>query len=326
MARAGRRVAFSPDSAHPSAVLLRTRIFAASSLGLVTTLAAACGNSAREKTCADGAPLRVCAAGPVVHGIDVSSYQGAVDWVKVKHAGIDFAFARVSDGLNTPDAKFAANWDGMKKAGVVRGAYQFFRPSQDPVAQADLAIAALAANGPSVASDLPLVMDIEVTDQQTDATIRARMQAWLDRVAQVTGVTPILYTAAFMSSTVGSTFHAYALWVANYGATCPTMPASWTAWSFWQTSSSGGVDGIAGAVDLDDFNGMLADVMAFGKGAIVAASDGGAPDAMVDAPIADGAPTAPDASAAVGTPPVAPGDAGPFPGPLPAKTAESPCP
>ena len=58
------------------------------------------------------AALRTCAAGATLKGIDVSYYQGTVDWTKVKGAGQSFAFVRVSDGVNYPDSKFAANWPG----------------------------------------------------------------------------------------------------------------------------------------------------------------------------------------------------------------------
>src|SRR5262249_59097656 len=53
------------------------------------------------------------------------------------------------------------------------------------------------------------------------------------------------------------------LWVANYGVTCPSMPTSFSEWKFWQYTDSGSVSGISGAVDLDQFNGTLGDLMAF---------------------------------------------------------------
>ena len=80
----------------------------------------------------------VCADGPTVPGIDVSYYQEEVDWARVRGAGYVFAYARVSDGTGTLDSQFRANWLGIRNAGLIRGAYQFFRPRQDPTAQADL--------------------------------------------------------------------------------------------------------------------------------------------------------------------------------------------
>jgi len=290
-------VACTPPAVPCIVHAMSTRRFA----GLAATLAAAltvgaCGSSP-ERTCSDGATLTVCAAGPVVHGVDVSVYQGTIDWKKAANAGIAFGFARISDGLHSPDAMFATNWPAMKQAGVLRGAYQFFRPAQDPVAQADMAIAALAAAGPIAPGDLPLVLDMEVVDGVATDTIRQNMQAWLDRVEQGTGRAPILYTAPFMSATVGNGFTKYTLWVANYQVTCPTMPAAWTKWAFWQRSSSGSVDGIPSSVDLDDFNGTLADLIAFAHPLADAGVDSGA-ETGADAGAADaGAPGAEGAGA-----------------------------
>ena len=65
------------------------------------------------------------------------SYPAAIDWAAVKGAGVSFAIARVSDGLNYPDAYFDSNWAAIKAHGMVRGSYQYFEPAQDPIAQAN---------------------------------------------------------------------------------------------------------------------------------------------------------------------------------------------
>src|SRR5207245_9703027 len=75
------------------------------------------------------------------------------------------------------------------------------------------------------------------------------------------------YTSAGTYPVTSAAFASYPLWVANYGATCPSMPVGWSQWKFWQTSSTGSVSGITGAVDLDEFNGTLADLMSFGGAA-----------------------------------------------------------
>jgi lysozyme len=220
------------------------------------------GKDSSESTCAtEGQALKTCSTGAVLKGVDVSKYQGTVNWTAVKSSGRAFAFARISDGTTTPDTTFATNWSGIKAAGLVRGAYQYFRPGQDPVAQADLVIAKLG--GKIAVGDLPAVLDLETTDGLASATVVARAKTWLARVEAGTGKRPIVYTAAFMSSTIGTSFSAYPLWVANYGTTCPTMPTGWTNWKFWQSASTGVVPGIAGNVDVNDFQGTLADLQAF---------------------------------------------------------------
>jgi lysozyme len=187
-------------------------------------------------------------------GIDVSSYQGTIDWKLVKAAGIAFAFARVSDGLEVLDGRFADNWRGMKRAGVRRGAYQYFRASADPDAQADLILTTVARLG---RPDLPLVADVETADGQPAEELRRRLLRWLRRVERKSGRRPILYTSPSMSRVLGGAFGRYRLWVAHYGVECPTLPTGWSRWAFWQQTDAGRVAGIAGPVDLDAFAGSL---------------------------------------------------------------------
>jgi lysozyme len=245
-----------------------TVVSVASTVALAVVTSAGCSSADGDHACAQSTSgaLSVCASGATVKGIDVSTYQGVVDWHAAKAAGIEFAFARVSDGVSHPDDQFARNWPAMKTAGVVRGVYQFFRPGGDPVAQADLVMQKLQAAGGLAAGDLPVVMDMEVSDGLSPAAIQANMHTWLTKIEQATGRKPIIYTAAFMSSNVGTGFTAYPLWVANYGATCPTMPANFTAWKFWQDSSTGSVAGVSGAVDTNLWNGTLAQLHTFAGG------------------------------------------------------------
>ncbi len=206
--------------------------------------------------------LKVCAGASTLQGIDVSYYQGTVDWVKVRASGRRFAFARVSDGIDHPDKKFAENWPAMKAAGIVRGAYQFFRPAKDVDAQVDLLVTKIAAAGGLEPGDLPPVLDLESDGGLPASTVVARAKAWLAKVEAAFGVKPIVYTAAFMSNIIGNHFADYPLWVANYGAACPTMPSGWTEWKFWQDSDRGSVPGVNGNVDTNLFNGTLAQLEA----------------------------------------------------------------
>lgn len=256
--------------------------------GSAAALVAACGSNG-NKTCAStSSPLNVCPKGATVKGLDVSKYDGNPNWAQVKAAGNAFAFARVSDGLGYPDATFQPNWAGMKQQGMVRGVYQYFRASQDPIQQADYLLGELAKGG-AQPTDLPPVMDIETADGVSASAVRAAMQKWLDHVEQKLGRRPMIYTANFMSATLGTGFAKYPLWVANYKAQCPLMPDGWTTWRFWQYDDKGTVPGVgASSVDVDEFDGTLQELLAFAEGP---AQDGGAPaadagataDAAVDA-------------------------------------------
>lgn len=209
---------------------------------------------------------RVCADGAITKGVDVSKWQGTIDWTKVKNAGIGFAFIRVSDGAGYHDGKFTANWAGAKAVGIIRGAYQFFRPSQSVTAQADIMISAIGTYTPG---DLPPVIDVEDDAGLSQATVASRVRQWVDRVQAALGVAPIVYTGKyFWRDEVGSpaSFAPNPLWIAQYTSLCPDLPAPWSRWTFWQYTDSGSVPGIPGPVDSNRFNGSLADLQAFAHG------------------------------------------------------------
>ena len=198
--------------------------------------------------------LTVCADGPTVDGIDVSKWQGSIDWRAVASDGVEFAFIRVSDGLQYNDEYFDANWSGARANGIIRGAYQFFRPGQDAVAQADFLLSRM---GPLEPGDLPPVIDVEATDGQSPAVMVEKIRQWLDRVESVLGVQPIIYSGKYFwqDNVRSEAFNHYPLWIPLYGPVCPNLPDQWTEWVFFQTSSSGRVSGVSGNVDTNLFNG-----------------------------------------------------------------------
>jgi MYXO-CTERM domain-containing protein len=208
----------------------------------------------------------VCGVGPTVEGVDVSTYEGTIDWSEVAASGVVYTFVRVSDGLDFPDDTFATNWAGSRSAGVIHGAYQFFEPDQDPIAQADMVLAKM---GTFEADDLPPVIDVEVTDGLSASAVHTAVQAWVDHVAAAIGRPPIIYVGAyFWDDDVGGYDDTSSpLWHAQYTtATCPTIADPWTTWAFWQYTDTGTIAGIPGAAantDVDRWNGDLASFTAF---------------------------------------------------------------
>ncbi|MFT3768628.1 MAG: GH25 family lysozyme [Minicystis sp.] len=223
------------------------------------------GETSDESPDNESEALKVCAKGAKTRGIDVSKYQGTIDWGKVASAGIKFAVIRVGDGDDYVDPTFATNWANAKAHGIIRGTYQFFRPGDDPVKAANLFIQQVKAHGGLGAGDLPPVLDVEVQDGVSDATLRSRALTWLQHVEAGLGKRPMIYTSpGFWSGLgAGSEFTKYTLWVAHWETACPSMPNSWTNWSFWQDADNGHVSGISGAVDTDWFNGSLDDLKKF---------------------------------------------------------------
>jgi lysozyme len=207
-----------------------------------------------------------CAAGSTVKGVDVSHFDGTVDWAAARRDGIGFAIIKATEGTSFVDNHFAANWTNTRANGIIHGAYHFFRPKSDPVAQADFFV---KVAGSPKSGDLPPVIDLEVTDGLTAAQVAAGARTFLQRVQQVTGRVPMIYTSVrVFNSLLGGPagFSPYSLWVANWNVRCPNIPdPPWTRWTFWQSSATGTVAGFSDPVDVDSFNGTSADLMAFVK-------------------------------------------------------------
>jgi GH25 family lysozyme M1 (1,4-beta-N-acetylmuramidase) len=236
----------------------------------IAILAAGCTSSASNQSVIEQ-QTTVCPGSNLVHGMDVSSYETSIDWTMAKGAGIDFAFIRVSDGLQYRDPKFASYWAGARAAGVMRGAYQFFRPTQDAIAQADLLLAATAPQQPG---DLPPTIDVETTGGLAQEKVEAAVRTWVDHVTAVIGRPPIVYAGyySWQDYTGNANLTASPLWHAQYtNAPCPNIPTPWTRWTFWQHSATGVVPGVVGEpTDLNVFDGTLAELQAFaGKPAAV---------------------------------------------------------
>jgi lysozyme len=229
---------------------------------LVIALLAGCAveptlNEARQE-------MAVCADGPTTFGIDVSRFQGDIDWQLVANANVKFAYIQISRSLTDIDAKFTYNWRRAKEVGILRGAYQRFRPGQDVLGQAKLFLEKL---GPFQAGDLPPMLDVEDADGLTAAQIANRVQQWIDYVEPRVGVKPLIYTGFYFwrDSVGGADFDQHPLWIANYSATCPLVPQTWTRWAFHQYSSTVTLPGItANTVDVNKFNGTIEQLKALG--------------------------------------------------------------
>lgn len=194
-----------------------------------------------------------------VHGIDVSRYQGAVDWKLVAEGGkqdevnIHFTFIKATEGYSLFDLYFQRNWEEAKKHELMRGAYHFFRPHISGKDQAELFISKVRLES----GDLPPVLDVETLNKQSPAHMRAQMRIWLERVEQHYKMRPIIYTAQnFYNNYLQGHFDDYLIWVARYEQ--PTVELKdKREWFFWQHTARGKVPGILGQVDMNVFNGTL---------------------------------------------------------------------
>ena len=196
-----------------------------------------------------------CSVPGALEGVDVSEYQGTIDWTLVAQTKT-YAYARVGDGAIYTDSTFLTNYAGIRKAGMKAGAYIFFEPAQDPTLQANLLVSQLLKAG-FAPGDLVPMFELEVTGGMTGSEIAASLQTAVDVVKNSLFVIPgIGSSATFLAFQNGSTaFASNPLWITYWNTNCPTVPLPWTDWTFWSYTDSGVVSGIKGGVDLGRSNG-----------------------------------------------------------------------
>jgi GH25 family lysozyme M1 (1,4-beta-N-acetylmuramidase) len=254
-------------SRSPAAPAILSRSFAVPAALLVAflVLVAAAPNADAAKGGAKGPPARSPKPTTTItrlEGIDVSKWQGAINWSQVKSSGKQFALIRASAGSLTVDEWYASNRSSAKANGLKIGAYHYANPdsaANDALNEANFFLSlATPARG-----ELIPTLDVEVTNGLSVAAMQAWVSTWLQRVTSVLGVRPMIYTSpSFWTTYLGDTTQfadaGYRLWIAHWGVDQPRIPASnWggRGWTFWQYTSSGTVPGISGNVDLDRYNG-----------------------------------------------------------------------
>jgi lysozyme len=186
-----------------------------------------------------------------IRGIDVSDYNGSINWQNVARDGITFAFIKATEGRSLVASSFNTNWKAAKDAGIVRGAYHFFLPDRTPQEQADIFLQTVKLEP----GDLPPVLDIEVMRGLDAGKVIDGMIKWLDIIEQKTGILAIIYTYPGFWDSLGSKgFTAHPLWIAHYtNAEQPIIPGGWRDWVFWQFTDQGKVNGITGVADVNIF-------------------------------------------------------------------------
>jgi lysozyme len=197
-----------------------------------------------------------------IHGVDVSKYQGNVDWAAVHEGGVQFAYIKATEGGNLVDAKFFQNWAGAKAAGLPRGAYHFVywcRPWQEGMAWFE-------KNVPAEPEALPPVLDVEVTSDsptcrrhlEREQTLR-EIKGMLVEMERFYGKKPIIYTTVdFYGSIIEGALHEYPIWIRSTKHR-PSVKYGDRAWHFWQYQSDGWVKGIPTRVDRNAFYGDTKD-------------------------------------------------------------------
>jgi len=190
-------------------------------------------------------------------GVDVSEFQGEIDWTQVKQAGIDFAFIRIGyrtygDGIITYDSAFQQNIEGAQAAGIKVGAYFYSQATNadEAVEEADAVIDALAPYDITypVVYDWEIVHDAARTDEVSVEALADCCVAFCERVKD-SGYTPMIYQnkATSMHKLDLPRVKDYDFWLAEYDE----KPSYYYDFKIWQYSSTGRIPGIEGDVDLN---------------------------------------------------------------------------
>ena len=197
-----------------------------------------------------------------IQGIDVSKYQGDVDWTAVANSGVRFAYIKATEGGDYLDEKFRQNWELSRASGIARGAYHFAywcRPAEEQAAW-------FLANVPNDPSALPPVLDVEWNPQSRTcprklprAQALAMMHTILSAMEQAYGKRPVIYTSVdFHRDVLQGEFQDYPMWVRSVRA-YPSVKYGDRRWNFWQHTATGSVPGVRGYVDRNCYYGSLDD-------------------------------------------------------------------
>ncbi|HEX8847609.1 MAG TPA: glycoside hydrolase family 25 protein [Pyrinomonadaceae bacterium] len=209
-------------------------------------------------------------AEPIV--IDVSHWQGNINWQKVGAAGCTAVFIKATNGAFQTDDQYGKNVQGARAAGIKVGSYHFMCASQDPDLQAEKFLATAAIN-----QDLLPALDIEWDifkgkdrwDALPQKTRVANIGRYVAHIRKALGVYPIIYTAtSWWQPNIGAItkysgtgdavlFGDCPLWIASYTRYQPKLPAPWPKWNMWQYTSTGEINGIAGHVDMNKLSVSL---------------------------------------------------------------------
>ena len=195
---------------------------------------------------------RAEAAEPVYAGIDISRYQGTVDFDRVAADGIDIVYMRAGEGNDYIDPEYERNYQQAREAGLKSGAYLYVTATTVDEGREQAKFFASLLQGKEFACRP--VMDFENLRGLNRQTANDIALAFLQTLEEETGVTPAIYTGAYKVEAVwDADLAAYPLWIAEYGAEEPKTTGAWMEWSGFQYTDKGQVDGIDGDVDLDRF-------------------------------------------------------------------------
>ncbi|MEY4834947.1 MAG: hypothetical protein RI980_1062 [Bacteroidota bacterium] len=194
-----------------------------------------------------------------IFGIDVSQYQGTIDWENLEaieeQFEIKFVVVRATAGSKKLDRNFKKNWKNLSSTVYIQGAYHYYRPDENSTDQANNFI----KNVKLRKGHLPPILDIEKMPKgQSMGKLKEGLQNWLTLVEKQYGVKPIIYTGEkYFEDFLQDDFPNYKFWIANYNPWKEKMEEEYLMWQFTEKAQLHGVNEL---VDVNVFNGNVADL------------------------------------------------------------------
>lgn len=193
----------------------------------------------------------------IYDGIDVSGWQGNIDYSEVASSGIEIVYMKASEGTSFVDPYFNQNYTNAKANGLKVGFYHYLtaRSNSEAVAQANFFVSTISGMTP----DCRLAMDFESFGNLSAEEINEIGLTFMQTVESLSGKEMVIYSDTSNASNIfGGGLTNYPLWVAQYEVEEPTPNGNWNNWVGWQYTDAGEISGIDGYVDRDRFtDGIL---------------------------------------------------------------------
>ncbi|MDE7477736.1 MAG: hypothetical protein K2M91_07275 [Lachnospiraceae bacterium] len=200
----------------------------------------------------------ILAEGYEIHGVDVSHYQGTIDWNILSQQDLDFAVIKATEGSTHVDDHFLDNWQAAEQTNLYLGAYHFFRFASEGDKQAASYIDTVG----SLNGKLAPVIDVEYYGNKRSnppkrTEVVENLSAMLDALEQHYDIKPIIYTTyTVYNDYIKGEFEDYPLWVRS--VYCPPAILFGDKWSFWQYMDTAMLEGYTGDqkyIDVNVFKG-----------------------------------------------------------------------
>lgn len=193
-----------------------------------------------------------------VHGVDVSKYQGDINWKQLSRQGIEFAFIKATEGGDRLDEAFAKNIHDARRAGIASSAYHFFYFCTSAKKQARWFI----RNVPRMRGSMPHVLDMEWNSKSPTCrlrppaeTVRKEMEIFMRMIKRHYGKRPIIYTTVdFHRDNLEGHFNKDVFWLRSVKAH-PRVTYPGRNWAFWQYTGTGRINPVEGDIDINVFAG-----------------------------------------------------------------------